>query len=571
MKIVKRDGRTVEYDSDKIRVAIGKANAEVQESEKISEAEIENIILFIENMGKKRMLVEDIQDIIEEKLMEKGKYHLAKTYIIYRYKRSIIRKSNTIDASILSLLKNGSHEQGVYLDANRQRDVMAGEVSRDLAYRLLLPRNVVEKEQNNFIKFSYVEHFTEPIIESCLLNLDDMFSKGTVINGIKIEPPKSFQSACNILVEIIASVASTQTGDIYVDLSSLFKYYHLSFEKKYSTYETLMKNSLTSDMIRALAQTQSFLEMKSGLQTIFYQINTITIGSGMVPPVYFLIDPECISDEEEEKLVYEFLRQKGDGIKDKDGNLFVPKFPEIIYAMPEGNIEKRFDYITKELLGIASNFLVMSKKRFVNFRKELELFNQGSVTLNLARVALASINESKDFDELLDEVLSVCFEGFLCRNHNLQGIYSDKSPIHWQYGALYRLKSMERIDSVLKKDSSFMKLSVIGFEAAAKILGCSDSDKKALTERIVDTVKKWNKECMYDILISNYSKDAEEMFEKDRDDISKFGIKSYKDSLDFMNDNYFKGQFIYFETEDIIDFLSRDIYEHNIIIKKKSY
>ena len=247
MKIVKRDGRTVEYDADKIRIAISKANNEVSECERISDEDISSIIEYIESFGKKRMLVEDIQDIIEEKLMQKGKYHLAKTYIIYRYKRSVIRQSNTIDASILSILKSSTFGSKTYLEANRQRDIMAGEVSKDLAYRLLLPRNVVKATEEGKIEFLNVEYFTEPTIESAKIDLQNMLENGTVINGIMVEPPKSFQSACNILVEIVIAVASCQTGKIYIELKSLFKYYYLSYDKVYGKYKTLLKDSLSDE------------------------------------------------------------------------------------------------------------------------------------------------------------------------------------------------------------------------------------------------------------------------------------------------------------------------------------
>lgn len=287
MKIIKRDGRIVDYDSTKIRVAIEKANKEVSDLNRVSSEDIDKIIEFVESLDKKRMLVEDVQDIIEEKLMEFGKFKLAKKYIIYRYKRSVIRQSNTTDMSILSLIKNNSFIDGNYLLANKQRDLMAGEISKDLSYRLLLPKNVTKADLENRIKFCNVDHFTEPVIESIKINLEDMFENGTVINGIRIDKPKSFQSACNILVEIIANLASCQTGNIYVELKDLFKYYYLSYEKKYSMFEAIMKTSLNAEQIRAITETQMFIEIKSGIQTIFYQINTITLANGSVPKVFF--------------------------------------------------------------------------------------------------------------------------------------------------------------------------------------------------------------------------------------------------------------------------------------------
>lgn len=573
MKIVKRDGRTVDYDREKIRIAIGKANNEVSLENKISDEDIEDIIKYIEALDKKRMLVEDIQDIIEEKLMEKGKFHLAKIYIIYRYKRSIIRKSNTIDASILALLKNGNYSEGNYLDANRQRDIMAGEVSKDLAYRLLLPKNVVESEMNNRLKMSGIEYFTEPIIESAKIDLEDMLTGGTVINGIKIEEPKSFQSACNVLVEIVAAVASNQTGNIFIDVKSLFKYYHISFEKKYSTYKTLMKTSLSNDEIRALAQTQAFREVKSGIQTIFYQINTITIGSGLVPPVYFVIDPKYITSIEEEKLIYEFIRQKSLGIVDEMGEMVVPKYPEIVYSLPNGDQKYRFDYITKELLASGASFWLLNSKRFERFEKEICLFNQGSIVLNLARIALDS-EDKNHYLSLLEETLSVAFEGFLCRNHNLQGIYSDKSPIHWKHGALTRLDGGERIDQYLKKGHSIMTLAVIGFETAMKILSDEgDHIKKKTKDMICEYIKTWNKECTYEISLSNYY-DEEfiyKMQQSDAEEMQKFGTYSYYDSLEFMENDYFREGAIYYVDDGSAPINDETVENRNYIFKKRSY
>lgn len=567
MKIVKRDGRTVDYDSDKIRIAIGKANNEVLESDRIESKDIENIIGYIESMGKKRMLVEDIQDIIEEKLMEKKKFHLAKVYIIYRYRRSIIRQSNTIDASILSLLKNGNQSGGIYLDANRQRDVMAGEVSKDLAYRLLLPRNVVDAEKDGRIKFCNVEYFTEPVIESLKVNLRDMLQNGTVINGIKIDPPKSFQSACNVLVEIIASIASTQTGSIYIEISDLFPYYTLSFERSFSTFSTLMRNVLNEDQIRAMAHTQTFAEIRTGIQTILYQINTITIGSGLVPKVHFLVDVREITSMEEEKIICEFIKQKVEGLKDRDGQFLVTPYPKIVYAILKNeSIARKYSYITDQLLSSNSMFSLLSEKRYDTYVKEIERFNQGSVAINLARIALESSENEADFFEMVITNLSYCYEALLCRNHNLQGIYSGKSPIHWQHGAIARLDSSMRIDNYLKRDHSIMKLAICGFEAATKILNLEKDYKKKIRDDIIDTVKTWNRENSFEVVITN------DIVKFDGEDISfykKFGIQTFCDSLDFMSQDYFKTGFLYVYCEDC-KCLTIDDFSDNLIIKKNS-
>lgn len=571
MKIVKRDGRTVEYDAEKIRIAIGKANAQVNENDKVSDEEVSSIVNYIESLGKKRMLVEDIQDIIEEKLMEKKKYTLAKIYIIYRYKRSIIRQSNTIDASILSLLKNGNTNGKNYLDANRQRDVMAGEVSKDLAYRLLLPRNVVDAEKDNRIKFCNVEYFTEPVIDSSMINVGDMFDNGTVINGIKIEPPKSFQSACNILVEVIASVASAQTGNIYIDFKDLFKYYYMTFDKMYSMYSSLMRTTLSSEQIEAMANTQSFLEVKTGIQTILYQINTITIGSGLVPKVHFLIDMRDVRRAEEERIVFEFIKQSAEGIKNGDDKIVFPDYPRAIYALPDDDaLQKKYEYITRELLDSDGRYAVMNEKRFDAFKKEITKFNQGSMAINLAEIAHNAISEGKDFLTSLKDNLDCCYEGFLCRNHNLQGIYSDKSPIHWRYGAISRLGSMERVDHYFKKGLSRMTLKVCGFEAAVRMLGDNGDVKKNIRDLIQDAVKTWNGESSFEVVISN---EVEQAFLESgfmiSDDCKKYGFEEFNDSLEFMKSDYFKNGFL-FVTNGNQPLSNETIRENDFIFKKSS-
>lgn len=571
MKIVKRDGRTVDYNPEKIKVAIGKANNEVSASERIGNKEIDHIIEYIESLDKRRMLVEDIQDIIEEKLMESGKFSLAKKYIIYRYKRSIIRQSNTTDASILSLLKGSNNVGGAYLVANRQRDVMAGEASKDLAYRLLLPQNVVAAEKDNRLKFCNVEYFTEPVIEGVKINLLDMFESGTVINGVRVEEPKSFQSACNVLVEIIASVAACQTGNIYIELKDLFKYYHMSYEKEYGMYKSLMKTALTNEQIRAITETQAFIEVKSGIQTIFYQTNTITLPNGLVPRVHFLIDTSDIASEVEERLVFEFVRQKSEGIKNADGEFQATCYPMIVYSLNEDEPHNPYDYITKELLSSNSSYYLMSKKRFESFRKEIDKVNQGSMILNLAHLALdAKEDETVNFLTLLDETLGYCYEGLLCRNHNLQGVYSDKSPIHWRYGAVARLASMERIDAYLKKDYSYMTLVVLGFEDALKILGDADL-KKSTRDKIVDTIKNWNKENTFNVVLSNYFdiKAIDEIYRKDEDKLKRYGITELCDSAEFMKTDYFKDGFMYVSTTKDEDLTDKELLNKNFIIKKE--
>ncbi len=570
MKIVKRDGRTVDYNRDKIKLAIDKANKEVTDENKIDDGSIEEIIAYIESLDKKRMLVEDIQDIIEFKLMEKGKFVLAKKYIIYRYKRSIIRQTNTTDASILSLLKNGETSKGNYLVANRQRDIMAGEASKDIAYRLLLPKNVVNAEKLNRIKFCHVEHFTEPIVESIKLDLEKMYDSETVINNIKIDRPKNFQSACNILMEIINSISQCQTGNIYIELKDLFPYYDLLYEKKYAMYKSLLKTELSIEQIRALSETQSFLEIKAGIQTIYYQLNTLFGQDGQAPKLYFLINPNEISSEHDEKLVYEFIKEKITGLITADNFTMIPKYPAIIYYIDSEDYEsKKFDYITDELINSNIGYIIMNSRLGKNFNKYLLRFNQGSMILNLARLALDFINFTEFKDALLEN-LGYIYEGFLCRNHNLQGVYSNKSPIHWQYGGIARLENMEKIDYLLKKEYSYMNLVVIGFEAAVKILNGANNEKKEIKNIIMNFIAEKNNESSFDIVLSNYYEEEviNKLFNSDCSDLKKYGISSYYDSLDFMKKDYFSDGLLYYTYDNSNKIEIEDILNNNIIFQK---
>ena len=281
MKIIKRDGRIVDYDRQKISVAIEKANQEVRGREKATKEEIKGIIEYIEELNKKRMLVEDIQDIIEERLMEIGKHELAKKYIVYRYTRALIRKQNTTDESILGLIRNENKELAEEnsnkntMLASTQRDYIAGEVSRDLTKRLLLPEKIVKADQEGVLHFHDADYFVQPIFNCCLINISDMLDNGTVMNGKMIESPKSFQVACTVTTQIIAAVASNQYGGQSVDMKHLGKYLRKSYNKFKSDLEKKYKGKLSNDTIEEIANDRVKTELKAGVQTIQYQINTL--------------------------------------------------------------------------------------------------------------------------------------------------------------------------------------------------------------------------------------------------------------------------------------------------------
>ena len=552
MKIVKRDGRIVDYDSNKIRIAIGKANNEVSEEKRINSKDIDKIISYIEKLNKKRMLVEDIQDIIEQKLMEFKKYELAKKYIIYRYTRSIIRKANTTDANILSLLKNGNYKEEGYLIANRQRDLMAGEASKDLAYRLLLPKNVVTNELNGFIKFCNVEYFTEPIIDNCYINIKEMLEKGTFINGIKIDKPKNFQSLCNVIIEIISSIASLQTGDIYINISDLFDYYDTTFNKKLSVYDSILREHIDKNSVEAIAKNQTFTEIRSGIQTIFYQINTIMTSNGLVPKVHFIIDTNEIKNDAQEFIVYEIIKQKLEGIIDENNETVVPTYPKIIYSLNKENSDNnKYSFITDELVNLKNGFLIMNEKVFKKYTNNIKKFNQGSICISLPKIAIESKNTNTDFWQLLDEKLDCCYEGLICKNHNLCGVFAGKSPIHWSYGAISKLNKEEKIDELLKKDHSKLTLSLIGMDALDKITNSSISIE-LLLEKISKKLELWNSQNNFEIILNNfYSIEIQDyFFKKELDLFKKEKIENLVDkNVDLVN-NFYSG-FYYIYLDDI--------------------
>ena len=538
MKIVKRDGRIVDYDRNKIIIAIGKANNEVSEEKRISQKDINKIISYIEKLNKKRMLVEDIQDIIEQKLMEFKKYELAKKYIIYRYTRSIIRKTNTTDANILSLLKTGNYKEEGYLVANRQRDLMAGEASKDLAYRLLLPKNVVKAEQNDYIKFCNVEYFTEPIIDSSYIDLKSLLQNGTVINGVKIEKPKNFQSACNVLIEIISSVSSLQTGDIYINVKDLFDYFAPTYNKKSSIYHSILRDHVDNQSIDAIAKNQTFLEIKSGIQTIYYQINTIMTSNGLVPKVHFIIDTNCISNDADEFIVYEMVKQKKQGITNESDNIIIPTYPKLIYSLNNDNLEnKKFGYITEELLKLDNGFLIMNETVFTKFIKEAKRFNQGTICVNLPKIVNETMSLDVDFWMQLDETLDCCYEGLICKNHNLRGVYAGKSPIHWSYGVISNLDEDDRIDDLLKKEHSKLSLSLIGLNSLQNL--DQSIDVETLLKKVQEKISFWNSQNNFEIILNNFYsvKVLDSFYEKDIDFLKKNKIDNLMDTDPNLFDN----------------------------------
>lgn len=514
MQVIKRDGSIVDYDRTKIITAIKKANAEVEEIERASDAQIEEILEHVESRRRSRILVEDIQDMIEQKLMEYNLYILAKTYIIYRYTRALVRKSNTTDESILSLIRNENKElaeensnKNTVL-ASTQRDYIAGEVSRDLTKRILLPEKISKAHEEGAIHFHDADYFLQPIFNCCLVNIGDMLDNGTVMNGKLIESPKSFQVACTIMTQIIAAVASSQYGGQSVDVRHLGKYLRRSKEKFIRQARETNDGTLTEEMLHKIVDARLRDELKSGVQTIQYQINTLMTTNGQSPFVtlFLNLDENDEYIEENAAIIEEILRQRLEGIKNEKGVYITPAFPKLVYVLDECNCLKggKYDYITKLAVKCSAkrmypdyisakkmrenyegnvfspmgcrSFLAPWKDENGNYKFEGR-FNQGVVSLNLPQIGILSKGDEDKFWEILEERLELCFEALMCRHEALKRVVSDVSPVHWQYGALARLKKGESIEKLLYGGYSSISLGYIGlYEVTKLVKGVSHTD-----------------------------------------------------------------------------------------------
>ena len=538
MKVIKRDGRAVDYDRQKIAIAIGKANDKISENGKANKAEIKEIIEYIEALGKKRMLVEDIQDIIEQKLMEMNKFDLAKEYITYRYRRALVRKQNTTDESILGLIRNNNKElkeensnKNTAL-ASTQRDYIAGEVSRDLTKRLLLPEKITKADEEGVLHFHDADYFIQPIFNCCLINIADMLDNGTVMNGKMIETPKSFQVACIVTSQIIATVASNQYGGQSVDLIHLGKYVRNSYNKYKKKLEDKYKGKIADEIIESMVQDLLKSEISSGVQTIQYQINTLMTTNGQAPFVTLFLHLDSNDEyiKENAMIIEEILKQRYQGIKNEKGVYVTPAFPKLIYVLDEFNNLSggKYDYLTKLAVKCSAkrmypdyisakkmrenyegnvfspmgcrSFLSPWKDKDGNYKFEGR-FNQGVVSINLPQVALVADGDENKFWEELEQRLELCREALMCRHYALLGVTSDISPIHWQYGAIARLEKGEPIDELLKNGYSTLSLGYIGiYETTKLIKGVSHTTPEGhdfaikLMKKLRDTTKKWKQE-----------------------------------------------------------------------------
>jgi len=515
MQVVKRNGTVVDYDPSKIKIAIEKANKEVPKKEQANREEIKSILEYIENLNKKRILVEDIQDLIEEQLMSFGHYALAKRYIIYRYNRALIRKSNTTDETIMTLIKNSNKEvmeensNKNAMAASTQRDLIAGEVSRDLTKRLLLPEEISKAHEEGILHFHDADYFIQPIFNCCLINIGDMLDNGTVMNGKLIESPKSFQVACTVTTQIIAAVACSQYGGQSVDIRHLGKYLRRSKEK----FERQLRASepnLDAESFKKIIDMRVKDELASGVQTIQYQINTLFTTNGQSPFVtlFLYLDKNDEYLEENALIIQEILKQRIQGIKNEMGVYITPAFPKLVYVLDEFNNLSggKYDYVTELAVKCSAKRLypdyISAKKMRENYEGNVfspmgcrsflapwkdengnykfeGRFNQGVVSINLPQVGIIADGDEEKFWKLFDERLELCFRALMVRHNSLKGTKSDVSPIHWQYGAIARLEKGESIDKLLFGGYSSISLGYIGLYEVTKLMkGVSHTDPK---------------------------------------------------------------------------------------------
>ena len=564
MKIIKRNGSEVVFDIMKIISAVTRANNVVSEDERLSPMQIRRIAESVENscLSMNRALnVEEIQDLVEHQIMAHGAYEVAKNYITYRYTRSLVRKSNTTDEKILSLIES-NNEEVKQENSNKnptvnavQRDYMAGEVSKDLAARILLPREIVEAHEAGIIHFHDADYFAQHMHNCDLVNLEDMLQNGTVISGTLIEKPHSFSTACNIATQIIAQIASNQYGGQSISLTHLAPFVDVSRKKIRRTVMEEIKSfgvEPSEEAISSVVENRLRDEIRRGVQTIQYQVVTLMTTNGQAPFItVFMYLGEARSAQEQHDLaiiIEETLKQRIEGVKNEKVVWITPAFPKLIYVLEEDNIteDSKFWYLTKLAAKCTAKRMVpdyISEKKM----KELKLskgetpghgdvytcmgcrsfltpdrsgngwnnvanagnyepgkpkyygrFNQGVVTINLVDVALSSGGALDKFWQIFDERLELCYEGLMCRHNRLKGTLSDAAPILWQYGALARLKKGEPIDKLLYGGYSTISLGYAGlYECVKYMTGKSHTDPAAtpfaieIMQHMNDACKRW--------------------------------------------------------------------------------
>lgn len=537
MQVIKRDGKIVDFDRSKIRTAIEKANKEVKPKERASKEEINEIINYIEELDKKRILVEDIQDIIEEQLMSFGKYALSKKYITYRYTRALVRKSNTTDQSIKELIE-GENEYWNNENSNKnaqvvttQRDYLAGITSTDITRRFLLPEDVVKAHDEGTIHFHDADYFAQNALTNCeLINLEDMLQNGTIMNGVMIEKPHRFLTAMTIATQIILGVTSSTYGGATVSLTHLAPFVRSSYDRYYKKYK---QRGLSEKQCEEYAKQDIKKEIEDGVQTFNYQVNSMTNTNGQAP---FLSVCMYLGETDEYKkelamIIEEFLKQRIEGFKNEKGVYITPAFPKLLYILEEDNIRKgsKYWYLTELAAKCTAKRLVpdyISEKKMKEYKidkngngncypcmgcrsfltpyvdpetnkpKYYGRFNQGVVTINLVDVALSSNQDEDKFWKIYEERLELCHKALRIRHERLSKVTSDVAPILWQHGALARLKKGESIDKLLHNGYSTISLGYAGlYECVKYMTGNSHTDGGVGEAFALKVMQKLNDKC----------------------------------------------------------------------------
>lgn len=545
MKVIKRNATEVIFDITKIIAAISKANAVVEESERMTPMQIQRIAESVELQCQKMNRspsVEEIQDLVEKQIMAHGAFEVAKRYITYRYTRSLVRRSNTTDEKILSLIEC-CNEEAKQENSNKnpvvnstQRDYMAGEVSRDITNRILLPQEIVEAHEEGIIHFHDADYFAQHMHNCDLVNLEDMLQNGTVITGTLIERPHSFSTACNIATQIIAQVASNQYGGQSISLTHLAPFVDVSRRKIRKVLLEEMQDigmALGEEKLSEMVEKRLREEIRRGVQTIQYQVVTLLTTNGQAPFVtVFMYLNEAKNEQEKHDLaliIEETLQQRYQGVKNEQGVWVTPAFPKLIYVLEEDNIyeNSEYYYLTRLAAKCTAKRMVPD---YISEKKMLELkidkngngncypcmgcrsfltpyvdeegkpkyygrFNQGVVTINLVDVALSSGGNLEKFWKIFDERLELCHRALMCRHNRLKGTLSDAAPILWQYGACARLKKGETIDKLLYGGYSTISLGYAGlYECVRYMTGKSHTDPSA-TPFALEVMEYMNAAC----------------------------------------------------------------------------
>ena len=547
MKIIKRSGVEVFFDSNKIVAAVQKANASVIDYEKLSDEQIQeiadNVEVACENM-KRSASVEEIQDMVENQLMNQHAFTVARNYITYRYKRALVRKSNSTDEQILSLLEC-NNEEVKQENSNKnptvnsvQRDYMAGEVSKDITKRFLLPEDIVEAHEKGLIHFHDADYFAQHMHNCCLVNLEDMLQNGTVISETGIDRPRSFSTACNIATQAIAQIASSQYGGQSISLSHLAPFVQVSREKFRIQVRTEFEKiglDLDEEKINKVAEMRVREEINRGVQMIQYQVITLMTTNGQAPfiTVFMYLDevPEGQTRDDLAAIIEEMLHQRIKGVKNEKGVFITPAFPKLIYVLEEDNIheDSKYFYLTRLAAQCTAKRMVpdyISEKKMKELKvdkngeghcypcmgcrsfltpyidpetgkpKYYGRFNQGVVTINLVDVACSSGKDEKKFWKILDERLKLCYRALMCRHKRLLGTPSDVAPILWQNGALARLKKGETIDKLLFGGYSTTSLGYAGLcECTRYMTGVSHTEPETGTPFALRVMQRLNDAC----------------------------------------------------------------------------